>query len=383
MKLICNYYIGNYGSVLQSTASYIALKKYNPDIEVIKYIAPLSKKAKFEIDLRIRLKYIANLKMLKNKACRIFFRKQENGSEIFEKRSRVFQEFTKMHMGFTRQYNSVEDIVSDFSENETVIIGSDQLWGPEDIIKGYHTLMWVPDKVKKISYATSFGVSELPPYLYSRAKSFLDRMDSISVREEQGVGIVAKVSNNSAVQVCDPTLLLTSEEWEQIIPKKENELGKYIFCFFIGDNPEQRIFAKKLSALTGFKIVAIQHLDKYIESDLGVADVTYNEAAPDEFINLIRNAEYVVCDSFHAMIFSVLNKKRFILFNRYASNEAGSRNSRIDSICKKLNLSERRCFNNVNPDEWINKEIDYLPVFEALEEWREESKQYIRNALGV
>lgn len=381
MKLICNYYIGNYGSVLQSTASFIALKKIDPDIKVIRYIPSVSRKAKIEIDFRVRLKYIFNTKMLKSKVNKVLFGKSGFGNDIMERRSARFKIFTENYLSFTQEYKNEMQIAADFKDQEVLVIGSDQLWGPEDIIKDYHTLTWVPTGVRKVSYATSFGVSELPHYLYKRTRRFLNRMDSISVREEQGVDIVSELSDNTAVQVCDPTLLLTPEEWEQIIPKTDNKIGKYIFCFFIGDNPEQRVFAKKMKEITGYSLVAIQHLDKYIESDEGFADMVFNDASPDEFVNLIRNAEYIVCDSFHAMIFSVLNRKRFILFNRYAENEVGSRNSRIDSICRKLNITDRRCSDAANPNEWIDKNIDFDSVFKLIDMWREESKSYIEHAI--
>ena len=382
MKLLCNYYIRNYGSVLQSYATFITLKSIDNNVEVIRYKNRSSFKAKLEIALRIRLKYLMNIKMVKNKLRKVF-KGDHDYIDILTRRGEKFDQFNALFLDFTNEFGSIEDVCKSLEKDKYIIIGSDQLWGPEDIICDYHTLNWVPEGVSKIAYATSFGVSELPCYLKERTKVFLNKMDMISCRETAGVEIIKNLLGQSVPQVCDPTLLLSRKKWDEIASERKIVDEPYIFVFFIGDNPIQRKRVATLRGATGYKIVSIQHLDQYIPSDEHFADITVNDASPQEFISLIKQAEYVVTDSFHATIFSVIYEKRFLTFNRYESNSSGSRNSRIDSICNKLGLNERRC----NPDddiyEKINNDIDFKKVNHILNVWRKESINYLTKALEV
>ena len=379
MKLICNYYIRNYGSVLQSYASFIAIKKFDSRVTVINYVDRPDNMAKAEIAIRIKTKYLLNFSMLINKIRKIICGDDEY-EYIVSKRGIEFDSFIQKSFIFTQQYNSPLEIAVNLQEKEIVVIGSDQLWGPEDIIRDYHTLNWVPTDHKTVSYATSFGVSELPKFVCERAKRFLKKITCISVRESAGVKIVNDLISRVVPQVCDPTLLLKKQEWESIASDRMiNE--PYIFCFFIGDNPWQREKAIKLRETTGYKIVAILHLDQYIPSDNGYADYEFNNAGPEDFLSLIKYAEYVMCDSFHASIFSILFEKKFLVYNRYAINTFGSRNSRIDSLCQKLGLNDRRANKDDDVILKISSEIDYLQVNKIIKKWRIESYDYMKKSL--
>ena len=99
----------------------------------------------------------------------------------------------------------------------------------------------------------------------------------------------------------------------------------------------------------------------------------------EDFVNLIRNAEYVLTDSFHGSVFSILHHKKFVIFNRFNSG-SNSRNSRIDSLCEILGLNERRYAGNIGAQ--INQRIDYDIVEERLNQLRAESIQYLERALS-
>ena len=93
---------------------------------------------------------------------------------------------------------------------DAIVVGSDQLWRPDNIFPEYYTLSWVPDNIPKFSYATSFGVSELDGCYKSKAKTFLNRMSAISVRENSGGDLVKELTGKIPCIVCDPVFLLTN-----------------------------------------------------------------------------------------------------------------------------------------------------------------------------
>ncbi len=238
--------------------------------------------------------------------------------------------------------------------------------------------MFVPNQINKVSYATSFGVSSIPWYQKKRTKEYLKRINHLSVREIKGAQIVKEVSGLEAKVVVDPTLLLDSAEWEKVISRKEIIPEKYIFCYFLGENNEHRAIAEELKKKTGLAIVTTPHLDSFVEKDLSFGDYRLFDVGPDDFVNLIRNAQYVLTDSFHGTVFSILHHKQFVTLNRF-SEGGQSRNSRIDSLCQLLGLGERRYQGDISVQ--MGRSIDYDYVDKRLMELREESKGFLQNSL--
>ena len=151
----------------------------------------------------------------------------------------------------------------------------------------------------------------------------------------------------------------------------------YIFAYFLGANPEYRKQVRKLAESTGLKIVALRHMDQYVEDDESFGDYAPYDVAPDRFLNLLRGAEYVCTDSFHGTCFSIINEKRFMIFNRYANTSATSKNSRIDSLCQNLGVSDRRFSGDIST---IQKIIDYEKVYCKLAKLKQKTDQYINAA---
>jgi hypothetical protein len=302
--------------------------------------------------------------------------------EIKEKndvRNEKFQDFVnEKFTSRTKKFGSYDSLKKLAESYDCVLVGSDQLWLPAGLGRNFYNLNFVPDSVRKISYATSFGVSAVPFYQKKRTAKFLRRIDSLSVREESGAKIVKEIAGLDAKVVLDPTLLLTAEEWAKYIPEKKLVKEPYIFCYFLGNNPSQRQEALKLQKKTGYKIVTTPHLDEVVECDMNFGDEQLFEVGPAEFVNLIRNAEYVCTDSFHGSVFSILHHKKFLTFNRFAQG-ANSRNGRIDSLCNLLGLKERRFKSDIYKE--IQKDIDYIRVDKKLEKLRENSLDFLEKSL--
>ena len=158
---------------------------------------------------------------------------------------------------------------------------------------------------------------------------------------------------------------------------------KYIFCYFLGNNQKHREFAKKIKELTGYKIVALQHLDEYVKEDVGFADIAPYNVGPGEFLNLIRNAEFVCTDSFHGSVFSTLYRKKFFTFMRFKNTSTMSTNSRITSLLKILGLEDRMLSGDEDAKKCINMEIDFDTVLSNLEEFRKDSLEFLKKSLDI
>lgn len=235
--------------------------------------------------------------------------------------------------------------------------------------------MFAKDDAIKISFASSFGVKNIPWYQKKRTKQYLNRINFISCREESGCKIVKNLTNKDAVLVADPTMMFTGEEWNNIFPSTIKKPAKYIFSYFLGTSFEYRKQVLLLKEKTGLPIVTIH---QYIDADLNFGDEIIEGAGPIEFIDLIRNAEYVCTDSFHGSVFSILNHKKFIVFNRYSEKNAASKNTRIKSLCKRLDLEDRIYTGNIN--NIISKDIDYDKVDKKLDDIRKITNSYLNDA---
>ena len=115
-----------------------------------------------------------------------------------------------------------------------------------------------------------------------------------------------------------------------------------------------------------------------MSADINFGDYAPYSVGPEEFVNLIRNAQYVFTDSFHGCVFSMLYKKQFMVFNRYSDKSISSKNSRIDSFCENYSLSDRRFNGDINA---VDNTIDYTKVSEKVEKHRQESLAFLDKAL--
>lgn len=385
IAMAINYDYPDYGGMLQAYASFRKIRDLGFEPYAINNDA-ISGDIK-----RRKMKYFAknifDVSIVKEKSriiskkLKIKFNKKLKAN--FNKRYSAFESFCKNHFMTTPEYKSRKEMSDGCRTFSAVVVGSDQLWLPSNIAGDYYTLSFVPDDVKKICYATSFGVSEIPKAQSSAAKRYLNRIEYLSAREQTGQQIIKKYTGRDVPLVCDPALLLTAEEWDQEIHRDRIIKDKYIFCYFMGDNPWQREFVRKLKAKTGHKIVALLHLDQFIKSDEAFADEAPYDILPDDFINLVKNAEYVCTDSFHGSVFSIIYGKRFFTFKRFSAKATLSTNSRIDTLLYQLNLEDRLVSEVYSIDDLWQKEIPHDDVSENLNRFRSRSVDYLLNALNA
>lgn len=380
------YYKHNYGSILQAYATQEILDRYgisNETISINKISDNIKKKkikyfikASFtSLILKDKWQLIV-VKLLKKNS----FSKFGINSSIRDKR---FDEFVSSRFRFSKNCSSIKELTEYVKANySAVIVGSDQLWLPGNIAGDYYTLNFVPEEIKKISYATSFGQAFLPKDIQKKAQKFLSRIDYISVREQSGKELVYKLTKRNVDIVCDPVMLLTKEDWSKIVLKKLITSKKYILCYFLGNNPIQRQFCLNLKRKTGLKIVGLLHLDEYIKADERIVDEALYDVGPDDFVNLIRNAEYVCTDSFHASVFSIIHHKNFFTFRRYCNSTKQSTNSRIDTLFEQMHISRPILSGKEDVENIINYILDYNIIENCLNEYRDKSLHYLLSSLG-
>jgi len=368
----------NYGSLLQTYALQKFLNNQEIDNEIISY-------AEKNIFRQIyRLCQISFLIVY----CKGLFRNiylRYLQPDLYKKvkiRGGKFNKFISTKLVFSEPFTGRKLLVKGTRNYAAFILGSDQVWHPDNMRMDYYNLNFVPADIPKIAYAPSFGVSKIPQSQMANTVKYLDRIEYISVREQSGKDIVYKLTGKNVPLVCDPTLLIDKEVWDSL--KGDNRIieQKYIFCYFLGNNSLHREFTNRLKTHTGLQIVTLPHMHEYVPGDDTFGDIKPFDIGPSEFINLISNAAYILTDSFHGTIFSVLNNKEFFTLNRFNESNSSSTNTRIDSILNLLNINDRKINGNENIEDVLNKSIDYKDVHERLVEFKRISVKYLVDAIS-
>lgn len=380
-------YKENFGSALQTYATQYTLEKMGYDARIFEI-----KGVHRQIHIKkllyylgrmfdpVEFKYlVANLKSRSRKSASA---SSDQYAQDMNIRKQVYADFNTRWNKMLPMVNGWGGLAKQAAGMDAVVVGSDQLWRPSNIVGGYFTLEFVPYQVKKIAFSTSFGVPELPKHLHKHAKKFLSRINHISVRENSGANIVKQECGREATVVCDPTMMLTAEDWLHIQDTKPFADGKYILMYLMGDNPEQRGFVKKLSEKTGCRIIGLLHGATYISYDEDVVDEKPYNVGPSEFVNLIRNAEYVCTDSFHCCVFSILNSTKFFAFRRWPDGSKFSANDRLYTLLGFTGLSRRLIKGSENVESCIADVIDFDTALVKVAEKRDMSMKYLQNALN-
>ncbi len=310
--IITIHSVFNYGAMLQAYALTEYLKRMNYNSEVIDY-RPYKINSEYEIymrDLFLRPKKILfhlKMKLIKNDK---FIRFIDFESNYINKSKKKY----------IRQ-SSLKD-----QNYPLVITGSDQIWNPYITGNDVSFLLdFLPETVSKVAYSSSFGISNIPEFWKEKVASNLKGFDYLGLREESGREILSELipSINTSL-VLDPVFLLPKSHWENLSNDELIPDYDYLLIYSLEVNSEMISNAKKLASKYGLKIVTVHPY----KEDYDFADLCVGNAGPKEFISLIRNAKYIVTNSFHGTVFSIIFEKEFICINH---SKTGSRMSNLIS----------------------------------------------------
>lgn len=344
----------NYGSALQAYATQKVIENLGYDAIIINHIC---KKISSEYGIK-RILAQKNIKAIIETIVRILI--------IYPSRVR-FKDFRNTQFVLKNEL----EVIKEQSKFKKFVVGSDQVWNYK--ITGFdkaYFLDFVEDNNKKISFASSFGLTEIEENKKEEYKELLTRFKELNVREEQAVELIKNLINRNANLVLDPTLLISKEEWKSIIIQKPKYKG-YILCYQIAYSQSLVEFAEGLSKKTGKKIISIQGSMRRKFN----AKYIWN-AGPTEYLQLFLNADYIITNSFHGTAFSINFNKNFFT-ELLPSFEKTS--SRLESILDLFGLRNRQIIDGKNEN--MLKDIDYTKVNEILKENKEKSINILKTSI--
>ena len=361
----------NYGGVLQAYALAEVLSQMGFQAEQI-LIQSESKRSKQEKPLNIcsELKRIIKRNIIRtlNKIILFFLTKK------LSQRSGAFEQFRDCVPHSEKIYTSL-NIEECLKKYDIFITGSDQVWNMNWYNRNYF-LDFVPRDKVKISYAASMPDVNISNEEKEIVKNHLESFDAVSVRESNTAIFLEELTGKKTECVLDPTLLLGKEDWDKICSDKIVNY-KYIFCYFLGDDMRERKIAKEFAKKLKLKIVTLPHLDLIKKSDIFFGDRKLYNVSPQMFISLIKNAEYVLTDSFHAAVFSNIFKTKYYVFERVGTIEMSSR---ISTLLKITNTNERYLENNKATIDYMLsiKHMDVGDPSDEFETMRNKSFEFLR-----
>lgn len=367
--IITIHKINNYGSVFQAYALQQACELFGHHVEIIDYRFPNS----YQSNVGVKS---APVKItFKDKLIKLFYAfallKQHKGIASFVK---SFQHLSR------REYVSPEDLENNAPIYDVYLTGSDQLWNPNYCCGDpSFFLKFVSSGKCKVAYAASFGVASISKEFVSKFKEYLMEYESIGVRENTGVKLIEQLTGRKDARVVlDPTLLLDKHSWNKIAVQSRIIKEKYILCYFLNYSfdsfPYVDELASHIQKITGYKLVKVARPPRnFYESN------TYHcvGASPEEFLALMRDAEFVITTSFHGTAFAVNFE---IPFSSVVADKT-SGDSRQISLLDNVGLSKRIIEMGDNFPNLDYLKCDFTESSKKMEELRNQSINFLKTSI--
>lgn len=308
---------------------------------------------------------------------------------IRSKVNKHLENFIQKHIKLTETIYTVAELENLIEKKgfHTIITGSDQVWRLKYLNSNLEKLLFLDFQKKstlKIAYAASFGVDELEDISASkRIKSYLSVFNAISVREKSGVKICEQNFGINVQHLIDPTLLLSVDDYIGLMNKQKGMQNRkpVFFSYVLDQSVEKQTLIKELQLKMGTESYQIELLNDKLGSinKSNYKSLKNSKATPvEDWLHRFYEADYVITDSFHGMVFSILFNKKFLVWG----NESRGL-TRFHSLLDKLDLRDR-IIDSSSLDEIqkaLKSPIDYVKVNEVLQSEREKSYQFFKKHL--
>lgn len=366
----------NYGGILQAYALQTVLKRM--DNEVVIVDLPLKKEGYKVVLLTYLKRFVAKYFFLSDKPLRAWASEKE--LEVINKN--ILDFINKYLLVIKCNKLSALSALIKQEQINVFVFGSDQIWRPSytpDVYTYFGSFLSPSSNVKKISYAASFGVDfwEYTPKQTLKCKGLVKTFKAVSVREDSAVHLCRQHLDINAVPVLDPTMLLNKDDYAELLKPYDNCIKKELAVYLLDCSKQKKDLIDKIVSYKELDINYINVQNKY----WNVGSKKINECIVPPVENWLRGllcADFVITDSFHGVVFSILFHKQFYCI---VNSMRGS--TRFISLLRLLNLEDRIVSDIENFDlNNLDEDIDYSIVDSLLSKEREKSMDFLRKALA-
>lgn len=291
--------------------------------------------------------------------------------------------FIKKYINITEIIDSEEKLIRYFKENkyDAVIVGSDQVWRPQyspNILNYYlNFINNESQKIKKISYAASFGVDywEYDEKQTEEVKKLVQKFDAISVREKSAINLCVTNLGVNCDIVLDPTLLLTKDDYCNVLNLKKKRDTAFIFSYFLDKSSLTDKVLSYVQKKLNLKVKTNQPR-QFIKNGRSINLEDYVYPPIEDWVSSFLDSDFIVTDSFHGTVFAIIFNKPFIVV---ANNERGV--ARFKSILEQLGLIKKLVDDENKITPFLFDEIQYEEVNKRIALLREQSIQFLKTNL--
>lgn len=287
-----------------------------------------------------------------------------------------FEIFKENHLRLSRRYETLEELRADPPQFGSFVCGSDQIWNVQQGVSPHFFLDYAAAGARRISYAPSFGVEEIPQCHEVFIRNLLEKFSAISVRERSGAAIVEKITGKAPEIVLDPVFLPAREKWDEIM-KSPSIDEPYLVFYSLEVNPELSTLVGMASKALNIPIVVLGKPGSFIFRNRCLVKI---DSGPAEFLGWIANAKALITNSFHATSFS-------IIFNiPFAVHPHSTRNTRIEHILEVAGMKNRLLLNGEVDRDGLFSRLTTTPhdgrLPASMENERSKSLDYLRTAIN-
>ena len=293
---------GNYGSSLQAYALQRVIRDMGHDCEHIDYQPGIPEKT---LNL-IRCGNSPRLLLDGRKK-----RKVRGDQAGMQGKYEAIRSFYGRRMHLSPVCRSRGDLRKISGRYDLLLAGSDQIWNPflTGGVAGAYYCSFVKERNRKFAYAPSFGTDKISPRHKKKMESYIKELSAISVREKDSIQYMKEHIGREAVQLIDPVFLVSAAEWKKEAVKIDGIPEKYILLYIMQRDETVYSYAKKLKEQFHLPIIEISRYG-YQPS---FVDISLINIGPQEFLGLFLHATYVVSNSYHGLIFSIVFDKKLCL----------------------------------------------------------------------
>ncbi|MDD3414996.1 MAG: polysaccharide pyruvyl transferase family protein [Lachnospiraceae bacterium] len=361
----------NYGAILQALAMQNVMEKLGYEGTILDYNVFSEDDDSKKTSLLSR---IINLKNTYNAFKLIRFR----NSHPCKEREAKFSQFCSKQFRLTdNEYKNYEELKAIKNHYDFFVCGSDQIWNPDYTKANPAYFLQFADKEKRIAYAPSFGIEDfdhVPDRVKKQMQQYLCEFSALSVREVTAAQMIKNMCGVKAQVVVDPTFLIEKTTWETY-ERKPKELSDkhYILFYILGYDKRYLGLINILERKYNMSVIVIPMTPIWKKNTKKIC------AGVDEFLYLVHHADYVVTDSFHGMMFSLIYRKNFTALKREDTEH--SLCSRIVDFLEQLGL-ESNASTIMNCGENGIHPVNYTLVEDRIKKLRLNSFDYLMNAFG-
>ena len=363
-------YTSNYGAVIAASVLEDMVRNIVDDSYIVNTVDYAPKKTfssrkeriKDEIEIAGGLRLWLNVRMSKHLP--------DPDSKV---RMQKFDIFRDTFLNLSPRYTDAKDINKNVNYS-AFITGSDIVWGPKRTKtfrnEGYY-LKFADKGEKRIAFAPSLDhvVNKKLKKIESFYKENLKNLDCISVREKSNIDFIQNLTDKKVHHCYDPAFLVDADYYDDMIStaKVVPDDQKFIYVYILEYNQDIVDYANKIAKEKNLKICyySANHKNYNAKSEDCTTD------GPAEFLYRLKNAEYVLTNSFHCIVFSLLFKKKFLSFIR------SSVSIKSTDLLSEFGLNNRIATKDSN----IDNDIDFALVDKKLQEIKESSMNYLKEAL--